>query len=1069
MLRFPDISAESIVFVFAGDLWTVPREGGLARRLSSPDGMEIFPKFSPDGKTIAFSANYDGNRDIYTVPTNGGVPTRLTHHSAAETVVEWYPDGKHILYRSDMTHPLERNRFYKQSINGGLAEELPLGMAEFASFGPDENRIAFQFVSRAFRTWKRYRGGTAADLWLYDFKANTSEKITDDVANDELPMWHGNTVYFMSDRDKNMKYNIWAHDLQTKETRQVTRFDEYDIKFPSLGPDAIVFENGGQIYLLNLDDETYTPVAIQVPADLPKVRVQQKDVSGYVHSYDLSPSGKRALFEARGEIFTVPEEHGPIRNLTQTSDVAERYCSWSPDGKHVAYFSDRSGEYELCIRPGDGSGEEKQITSGGKTHRFNPIWSPDSKLIAFNDKTGRLFIVEIDDGSPVEVDKSDYSRIKTCSFSSDSRWLTYGKEVNFGISSIMIYDIENQRVHQVTSDYYSDFNPVFDPDGEYLYFYSNRTFRSVRGDMDRTWVYPNSTNLFAATLRDSVESIFKPRSDEEEVKEDDEADSEDEDEGKDDDGEDGDDDEGDKDDDEAKVEIDFDNFERRIERIPPHIGNVGGLAAVSGKVVYLVRPAAGSAHGGQPSGALKYYDLEEREEKTILSGISDYSVSADGKKVIYRSGTTYGIIDLGEGKSVGDGSLPVGQMKAWIDPREEWQQIYTDMWRTERDYFYDPDMHGVDWEKMGNRYQALMPYVPNRGDLNYVIGELIAELCVSHAYAGGGDMERAETISVGLLGCDFELDKKNNAYRFKKIYEGASWDVETRSPLRRPGIEVNEGDYLLEVNGQPVDVSKDPWAYFQGLAGEVVALTINSEAETEGAREVVVEPVTSERELRYRAWVEGNRQAVDKATDGRVGYVHVPNTAGRGQKELVRQYTPQRFKDGVIIDERFNEGGYVPDRLIEKLNRSPLNYWANRDFESDQSPGVHPAGELVMLADRFAGSGGDLFPEYFRLAGLGPIIGTRTWGGLVGISSNPRPIDNGFVSVPSFGYFNLDGEWQIEDHGVDPDYEIENLPHELAAGQDAQLEKGIEVILELIEKNPPKKVKKPAYPDRSGK
>lgn len=1087
MLRFPDVSREKIVFVYAGDLWTVSKDGGPARKLSSPKGHESFPKFSPDGQSIAFSGNYDGNTDVYIVSAEGGTPERLTHHSDADLVVEWYPDGRHVLYRSRMISPSYRfNRFFKQSIDGGMPETLALPYGELASFSPDGNRIAFQFISREFRTWKRYRGGMASDLWLYDFTNNTSEKFTDFEGTDAVPMWHENTIYFLSDRDERKKLNIWAYDLDTKKTRQVTKFIEYDVKWPSVGPDAIIFENGGKLRLLDLASETSKPVSIQVPADLPEVRTQLKEVSNRIQSFSLSPSGKRALFEARGEVFTVPEKHGSVRNLTSTSGVAERYPAWSPDGKHVTYFSDCSGEYELYIRPGDGKGNEKQITTNGTAFRYRPAWSPDSKKIAFSDKTGSLFIVDIEEGEPKFIDKDEWFEMAFYSWSPDSQWLAYSKNMPNRFSAIMIYDVNEAKIRQITSDYYDDTYPVFDSEGKYLFFCSNRAFAPVYGDMDYTWIYPNSTEIYAATLRKEVESPIAPRSDEEKVEEEKEEEEKEEEKEDEEQGNEepedkeqaqGDEEQGDQKKDEDKedkgkkkpepVKIDFDGFQQRVVKLPIQAGNIGSLHSVKGKLVFSRYLPAGARKPDEPSGTVLYYDLEEREEKTVISGIDRYHLSADGKKVIYKSKSTYGIIDLKEGKKVGDGKIATNKLKDWINPRQEWQQIFTEAWRIERDYFYDPNMHGLDWEGIKRRYEALLPYVVDRQDLNYVIGEMIAELNASHTYVGGGDLERPEQISVGLLGCDFELDTENDAYRISKIYEGAVWDVEVRSPLRQPGIDVNEGDYLLAVNGQGLDTSKDPWAAFQGLADEVVTLTIGSSPDISDACDIVVKPLSSEFRLRNLAWVEGNRRKVQEATNNRVGYVYVPNTGRNGQNELVRQFTPQWTREALIIDERFNSGGQIPDRFIELLNRPAYNYWARRDHRDWRSPFVAHVGPKVMLINGWAGSGGDAFPYYFRKAGLGPLIGTRTWGGLIGMSGNPQPIDGGFVSAPTFGFWNTEGNWEVEGYGVDPDYEIENAPHEMVAGRDPQLEKAIEVTLEMLEKEPPPKPQKPAYPDKS--
>jgi len=671
-------------------------------------------------------------------------------------------------------------------------------------------------------------------------------------------------------------------------------------------------------------------------------------------------------------------------------------------------------------------------------------------------------------------------------------------------AAIMIYDANDNKTLQVTSDYYDDTYPVFDVDGKYLFFRSNRAFKPVYGDMDYTWIYPNSTEIYVATLRKDVTSPMAPRSDEEKVEEE-EKEKEDKEEGE----EEKEEDEGEEDakpedkeqdrqneveedaeekdeeedkkedkDDKEKVddkdkkkpkpvEIDFDGFEQRVVKLPVQAGNIGALRSVKGKLVFSRYLPVGARKQDEPSGTLLYYDLEEREEKTVISGINSYDISADGKKVIYKSKSTYGIIDLAEKKKVGDGKIAVDKLKAWINPHEEWQQIFNEAWRIQRGFFYDPNMHGVDWKAIKKRYETLLPYVVDRDDLNYVIGEMIGELNASHTYVRGGDVEQPEKISVGLLGCDLELDTENNAYRIKKIYEGAAWDAEVRSPLRQPGIDVNEGDYLLAVNGWPMDTSKDPWSAFQGLAGEVVTLTISTSADVNDSNDIIVKPMSSEFRLRNLAWIENNRRKVEEATNGRVGYIYVPDTGRNGQSELVRQFIPQQTKEGLIIDERFNSGGQYPDRFIEMLNRPTLGYVARRDHRDLWIPQISHAGPKVMLINQWSGSGGDLFPYLFRKVELGPLIGKRTWGGVIGMAGNPQPIDGGFVSAPNLGCWSTEGKWDMEGYGVDPDYDVENVPHEMVAGRDLQLEKAIEVILDMLEKEPPPKPQKPAYPDRS--
>jgi tricorn protease len=1060
MLRYPDVSADKIAFVYSGDIWTVSKEGGIATRLSTVKGPELLPKFSPDGKWLAFTGNYDGNMDVYIMPSIGGVPRRLTHNPMVDFIVDWYPDGKSILYRSGMYSPSNRfNSLFKESVEGGLPEQLPMKIAEIGSFNDDASKLVFETSSLEFRTWKRYRGGWASKLWIYDLKKNTSEQITFDKSVDALPMWHGNTIYFLSDRDDNKKPNIWAYDVTTKQLRQVTHFTDYDIKWPSLGPNDIVFEKGGEIFLLDLATEKTHPVDIEVPADLPQDRAQLKNLSAFINNYSLSPSGKRALFSARGEVLTVPEKNGNIQNLTNSSGVAERFPSWSPDGKYIAYFSDRTGEYELYIRPGDGSGDEKQITKKGNCYRYNPKWSPDNKWIAFSDKTGSIYVVNIEDGKPKLVDKNDFDFHFNFNWSPDSRFLTYHKGITELSTGIFIYDLDEGKTHQITDGYYNDTSPVFDPGGKYLYYYSNSQFNPVYSDMDATWIYPNSTSLVALSLQKDGLSPLAPQNDMEEVKADtankkDEGGKSKKDEGK-------------KAEDGVKpVKIDFENIGQRAVKLPVELGNVGALYAVDGKIIYQKEPSAGDGKPGSPNGTIYFYDLKDREAKEIISGVNGYDVSADGKKIIYKSGTTYGIIEVAAGKKVGDGKLATEKLETWINPREEWTELFNDAWRIERDFFYDPGMHGVDWPAMKKRYGSLLPYIIDRGDLNYIIGEMIAELNSSHTYVGGGDVDQPKNINVGLLGCDYEI--ANGYYRFKKIYKGGIWDnLEVRSPLLEPGIDVKEGDYLIAVNGLPVNIKEDPWAAFQGLANETVSLTINSDPSSDGARKILVKPLSNEDRLRNLAWIEWNREKVDKATGGKAGYVYVPNTGLEGQSELVRQFTAQYSKDAMVIDERFNSGGQLPDRFVELLNRPILSYWARRDFKSAQTPLISCPGPKVMLINGWAGSGGDAFPYYFKEEKVGQLIGKRTWGGLIGYGDNPQLIDGGFLSAPSFGIWDITGNWTVEGYGVDPDIEVEDNPAELAKGNDEQLEKAIQVINDELQKNPVKRLQKPPYPDRS--
>ena len=972
LLRQPDVSQTQIAFVYAGDIWVVNKTGGTAQRLSSPRGEESFPRFSPDGLRIAFSANYDGNTDIYVVPTNGGAPVRVTHHPWPDRILDWYPDGQSLLFAAFTESGILRYRqFYRTDASGGLPEKLPVPLGEFAALSPDGKALAYTPQSRDFRTWKRYRGGWAPDIWTFDLESYEARNITDDPANDAQPMRHGRTLYFTSDRGPAQRNNIWAYDLDGESMRQLTRFDEFDIHFPAIGPSDIVFEAGGRLYLMDLATEEYRAVDVTVVTDRASLRPRPEPVADLIRDAWISPSGKRAVFEARGEIFTVPAEHGPIRNLTRSSGFAERTPAWSPDGRLIAYWSDRSGEYELTTRAADGSGEEKKLTSLGAGFRYRPYWAPDSRKLAFIDETRTIRIYDRDTEELTEVDKGLWRtngglRAFRVSWSSDSRWLAYSSGVENLNRAIFLFDTKDGARHQVTSGFYYDFRPVFDPDGKYLYFYSNRTLEMEFSDFDWSFIHPNSTNVVAVSLRSDVPSPLAPRNDVEEPSEDEEKD----------DGEEGEEaeeaEESEKD--EEPLEIDIENFERRLVILPPEAGNVGILAAAQGKVVWLRQPRTGS---GEDEAALVYWDLEEREEETVLENVGWFVLSADGKKVLVERDDRFAIIDLKSDQEFED-ALRIGEMETLVDPKAEWRQLFADVWRFQRDFFYDEGMHGVDWDAMRERYGRLLEDAVTRWDVNFVIGELIGELNASHTYRGGGDTESASQRGVGLLGIDWRLE--NGAYRIAKIIEGAPWDAEARSPLAQPGLNVEEGDYIIAVNGVPLDTSKDPWAGFQGLGGQTVALTVNDRPSMEGGREVLVETLSSEERLRYLAWVEANRRRVDEATGGRVGYVYVPNTGFVGHNELWRMYAAQIHKDGLIVDERFNGGGFLPDRMVELLTRSPLNFQARRHGPDQQWPRIAHVGPKVMLINGWAGSGGDAFPEYFRKMGAGPIIGTRTWG-----------------------------------------------------------------------------------------
>jgi tricorn protease len=1072
LLRYPDVSETQITFVYAGDIWVAPKSGGAAHRLSSPKGEEQFPRFSPDGKHIAFSGNYDGNFDIYVMPVGGGLPVRVTHHPYFDMMVDWYPDGKSLLYASAMESYRTRFRqFYKTSVKGGMPEKLPVPYGVFASFSSDAKRMAFTRMSNDFSTWKRYRGGRAPDIWLFNLENKTAENITNTDASDSIPMWHGSTIYFISDREKSQRMNLWAYDIKTKKNRQVTRFKDYDVRFPALGPKDIIFENGGRLYLMSLNGEAVKEVKVNVVTDKATLKPYVQKVDSHVRSASLSPTGKRVLIEARGEIFTVPAKEGITRNLTRTSGFAERYPSWSPDGKWIAYFSDRSGEYSLYTRPADGSGKEIPVQKFGKGFRYMPQWSPDGKKLLFLNKKTEMLLFDRQSKKITVIDKltgsSHFSLVQTIvSWSSDSRWITYNRRGENNNGYIVIYDIKNRKSHKVTNGYYYDWDPVFDPGGDFIYFYSNRSLSPTYSDLESTWVYINTTKVVAMALRKDVKSPFIPKNDVEEVKKDDNGDKGDKDKkgdksdkgGKKKDGKKKD---GDKKDKKAKpVTIDFDGIGNRLVVLTLAEGNYTGIEAIKGKlIVHRWRRSGESQKAKRP---ILLYDLKEKKEKTIIDDADGFALSADRKKMLVRKRRAYYIIDVKPDQKLKK-PVPLGDLEMVIDPVREFRQVFTDAWRFQRDFFYDPGTHGVDWNLMKTRYGKLLKDVVTRWDMQYLVGELIGELSAGHVYRYIPPQERPPRRPVGLLGADFQLHQ--GAYRIKKIYDAGAWNTEIQSPLKTPGIAVKEGDYLLAVNGIAMDTSKDPWAAFQGLAGKTVALQVNGSPSQTGAREVVVKTLTSDTLLRERVWVEENRKKVAKATNGRVGYIYVRDTGRGGQTEFVRQYLAQWAMDGLIVDERFNSGGQLADRFVEMMNRPIYNYFYVRDSENWHMPRVTHTGPKVMLMNAWAGSGGDAFPFYFKKAGLGPLIGTRTWGGLVGPVYWLPLIDGGMVSCPPARILGTDGKWLIENVGEAPDIPLVNDPGLMAQGKDPQLERGIKEVMDRLKKNPPAKPpKRPPFP-----
>jgi tricorn protease len=1080
LMRYPDIHGDMVVFTYGGDIWTVPSSGGAATRLTTHTGGEGFAKFSPDGETIAFTGMYDGNSDIYSIPVTGGVPRRLTYHSFPDFVIDWHPKGNNVLFRSfreSKTNPGPRYmKLYTIGTEGGYPQALPLFEGGLASYSPDGTKIAYNRLSREFRTWKRYKGGMAQDIWLYDLEKNESAKLTEFEGTDAFPMWYGeNKIYFISDREHTM--NIYCLELDSRKITKITNHREYDVKWPSIGGDSIVYENGGFLYILDLKTDKSARIKITVPSDHSWRRPRYVNASRHIRYFNLSSTGKRAIFGARGDIFTVPAEKGEVRNLTNTPGIRERSPTYSPDGKWVAYLSDKSGEYEIYTIKSDGTSEENQITSGLGHYPWLIYWSPDSKKLLFHDETYQLYYVDIEAKKVVVIDEDPLWDIGSYSWAADSKWIAYAKNNELGYSSIHLYNVDEDRSHKVTGDMYNDYNPFFDPGGKYLYFVSDRSVNFSFHNVEFDIKYETPSVICAVTLKADTPSPLAPESDEVEVKEDEEE--KDDEEKKEEKAEDKGDEEENKDDgkeeeeeEDKGFEIDLEGFESRIVTLPVGTGNFIGLVGLEGKLLYAQYSAPPMTYGppnGQFQAAINYFDLKERESKTVISGITGYDVSADGKKLIYAARGQYGIIDIAPGKKVGDGKISTNNLRMKIDPLEEWKQIFNEAWRMERDFFYVENMHGVNWKKIKKRYEELLPYLTNRDDLNYIIGEMIAELNIGHAYVGGGDYyPRSASVSNGKLGCDFEIDKKSGRYRFSKIYKGRNWEPLFKAPLNQPGIDISEGDYLLAINGVDLKYPTNPFELLENTVGHQTVLKVSKDKSDEEAKDIVVVPVGNDINLRYEDWVEGNRQKCLAASDGKIGYVHVPSTAITGLYEFGRQYFPQADMDGIVIDVRYNSGGWMPSLFVDRLSKELKSLWGSRYGMVRRFPMTAPVGHLACVINEYAGSGGDAFPYMFRQAGLGPLIGKRTWGGLVGMNRNIPMVDGGYVTVPTIGFMDTDAEYDVEGFGVAPDIEVENMPDEVVSGKDPQLEKAIEYIMNKIAEDPPKKIwKKPVDPDKS--
>ncbi len=1090
LLRFPATNASQIVFTYAGQLYTVGLEGGTARRLTSAPGVVSFPRFSADGSQLAFTGQYDGNTEVFVMPADGGVPKRLTVTATLSRddvadrmgpnniVMTWKNTKPEVVFRSrkDSFNSFQ-GQLYTATMDADLPQPLPVPRGGFVSFSPDDSKMAYNRVFREFRTWKRYRGGMADDIWIHDFKAGTTENITNNAAQDICPMWApNNRIYFLSERDGRL--NLYSYDLATKETKQHTTFKDFDIRFPSIGKSGIVFEQAGYLWHYDLTTDKARQVPITIREDLASGRGGMVDASKHLGTLHLSPDGKRVVVTARGDIFTVPAKDGTPRNLTATSGAHERDGIWSPDGKWIAYVSDETGETELWVRAQDGKAAAQQITKGSDTYFYRPIWSPDSKKLLWGDRLQRLRFVDVESKSVTLVDQDKTTEIRNYAWAPDSKWLAYDRGDEEMLRRIVLYSVATQKRTDVTDGWFSSDAPAFSDDGKYLLFNSSRDFKAIYGQTEWNHVYRDMERIYFVTLAKGTESPVKPRSDEVEIEKlgdaKDKKDDEKKDEKKPDEkSADGKDKEGEKPKSPKKpviVKVDEDGIKDRIAVLPTPAGDYSALRMVGEKVYYLRSMVGdeGDEDAGPvnvPKRTLATYSLKDRKE-TDLGRVEAYEISADGKKMLVKIEKEYGVIDVPTAKiEIKDHKLKLTGLDVWVDHHAEWAQIYAECWRQMRDFFYAPNMHGVDWPAMREKYAALLPYVNHRNDLTYLIGELISELNIGHAYVGTGERPEPARIKLGLLGAEVSRDATSKSYRIDRILRGENWADRTRSPLTEIGVDVKAGDFILAINGRPVAKMASIYEGLIGTAGKQVSLRVNGKPVDEGARDVTVVPIGDESALRYYAWVQHNIDYVTQKTGGKVGYVHIPDMGRPGLNEFAKHFYPQLRKKALIIDVRGNGGGNVSPMIIERLRRELVMVNIARNGVPRPNPGDMLVGPMVTLLNEYSASDGDIFPFRFKSLGMGKLIGKRSWGGVVGIRGSLPLIDGGTLNRPEFAPYGKDGEgWVMEGHGVDPDIVVDNDPAREAKGEDQQLDKGIEVIVEELKTKGRELPPVPPYP-----
>ena len=1100
LLRHPALSATHIVFVYGGDLWSVPREGGVAQRLTAVNGAASRPVFSPGGSEIAFTGTYDGNADVYVIPASGGTPRRLTYHPSPDLVMGWTRDGNQVLFASNRNSASRYNRLFTVSRQGGFPSELPLPIAAEGSYSPDGKELAYVPLDHAFEIWKRYRGGRTSPIWIAKLSDSSVTPIPRDNSNDFNPMWVGDRVFFLSDR--NGPISLLSYDTKTKSVSVALKNDGLDFKSASAGPDAIVIEQFGAIWLYDVKSGTAHKVDIRISADLSQLRPHFVNVASRIVNADISPTGLRAVFEARGEILTVPAEKGDIRNLTNTAGADERYPSWSPDGTRIAYFSDQSGEVALYIKNQNGQGEPLKIDLGSPpSYFYYPAWSPDSKKIAYADRRLNLWYVDLEKRTPVKVFHDRFTgdqQIYRAAWSPDSKWLAYtGQELSH-MRSVFLFSLETGQSQRVTDGMSDSFSPVFDRSGKYLCLLSSTDAGPTMDSSMDSFNRPVTSSIYIVVLRKDLPSPLAPESDEEgqgkpetgkpeaaktEAAKTDTAKadavkttSQDKEKPK----------------PPEPVKVDFEKIGQRILALPVPARNYSQIIPGKEGVLFLVEGPLVEPLNGPSTLAASRFDLKSRKTEKLLENIRSLYVSADGEKLLYRQaggpqlpgntpppqtwviapvssmptagGPGAGGSSVGSGGLAGAKTLNLSSMEVHVEPMTDWKEIYHEAFRLERDFFYDPGFHGLDLAAAEKRYAAYLPGLASREDLNYIFAEAIGELTVGHLFVSGGDGPEIKRIPVGLLGTDYKIE--NGRYRFAKVYDGENWNPQLHAPLTQPGVNVVEGEYLLSVSGRELRGSDEVYGFFEETAGKSVLLRVGPNPDGTGSREVTVVPVESESGLRQLAWVEGNRRKVDQLSHGKLAYIYLPDTASGGYEFFNRYFFAQAGKHGAVVDERFNGGGANTDYILDYLRRKLMNYRTTRDGEDMTTPVSLIFGPKAMIINEYAGSGGDAMPWHFRQAKIGTLVGKRTWGGLVGFHGPFESLmDGGVVTTPSRGFWTPNNKWEVENQGIAPDVEVELDPKVVREGHDPQLERTVEILLADLEKNPVPTHEKPPYPN----